>query len=263
VRWRGYGLGADSWPGRAGPAPVRAGERLCAVDEGQGQIGQAAVAGPGAVAEQGEGLVHVHPEAFGELALGLLDDHPAIQRGLQLLVQDVAVPHAALVQQADGGHVGQRLADPDAGRGQRARISAEQVQRADDLLAQPHRQGLHRGEPCLPRGGREPRPARRRRGQVRGLDRLAGPEAVQARTFVVLQLEQLEQPGRLAGGGHHAQLTARVSQQQPRRGHVQQLHTAVGQHMHEVNHVKPGHHRVRQLNERLRQQLRIHPRSPS
>ena len=35
----------------------------------------------------------------------------AVQRGLQLLIQGVAVAHAALVQQADGGHVGQRLAD--------------------------------------------------------------------------------------------------------------------------------------------------------
>jgi len=52
-------LGAGSWPG---PARVRAGEGFCAVDERPGQVGQAAVAGPGAVAEQGEGLVHIaHP----------------------------------------------------------------------------------------------------------------------------------------------------------------------------------------------------------
>jgi hypothetical protein len=75
-------------------------------------------------------------------------------------------------------------------------------------------------------------------------------------------ISKLKQPGGLAGGGQHAQLTPRVSQQQPRRGHVQQLHTAVGQHMQEFDHVKPGHHRVRQLNERLRQQLRIHPAHP-
>ena len=95
------------------------------------------------------------------------------------------------------------------------RIGAEQVQRADDLLTQPHRQGLHRGEPGLPRGGHEPRPARCRRGQVRGLDGLADPEAVQARTLIVLQLEQLKQPGGLVGGGHHAQLTTRVSSSSP------------------------------------------------
>src|SRR2546430_192788 len=121
--------GTGGWPGWPGTGRAGGGEGFGAVDEGAGQVGQAAVAGPGAVAEQREGLVHVHPEPLGELALGLLDDDPAVQRRLQLLVQDVAVPHPALVQQADRGHVGQRLADPDAGRGQRARIGAEQVQR--------------------------------------------------------------------------------------------------------------------------------------
>jgi hypothetical protein len=33
--------------------------------------------------------------------------------------------------------------------------------------------------------------------------------------------------------------------------------------MQEIDHVKPGHHRVRQLDKRLRQQLSVHPRSPS
>src|SRR3984957_12207844 len=129
----------------AGPdlARVQAGEGFCAVDEAPGQVGQAAVADPGAVTQEAERLVHVHPEALGELALSLLDDHPAVQRGLQLLVQGVAVAHAALVQQADGGHVGQRLADADVRGRQGARDGAEQVQRADDLLPQPHRQRLH------------------------------------------------------------------------------------------------------------------------
>ena len=142
------------------------------------------------------------------------------------------------------------------------RVGAEQVQRADDLLTQPHRQGLHGSEPGLPGGGREPRPARRLGGQVGGGNG-PGPEAVQARALVVLQLEQLEQPGGLAGRGHHAQLTARVSQQQPGGGDVQQLHAAVGQHVQEVDHVEVGDHGVGQLDERLRQQLSVHPRSPS
>ncbi len=100
--------------------------------------------------------------------------------------------HAALVQQADGGYVGQGLADAYVRRGEGARADAEQVQRADDLLAQPHRQGLHGGEPGLPGGGSEPRPALRRGSQVRGGDGLARSEAVQAGTLVVLYLEQLK-----------------------------------------------------------------------
>jgi hypothetical protein len=56
--------------------------------------------------------------------------------------------------------------------------------------------------------------------QVRDLDGLARPEAFQAGTLVVLDLEQLQQPGGFAGGGHDAQLTARVGQQQPGGGDV-------------------------------------------
>jgi len=73
------------------------------------------------VAELAEGLSHVQPEPLGELSLGLLDHDPAVQRGLKLLVQDVAAPHAALVQQADRGHVGQRLPDAHIGGVETAR----------------------------------------------------------------------------------------------------------------------------------------------
>ena len=246
-----------------GPARLRGGEGFCAIDERPGQVGQAEVAGPGTVAQQVEGLIHVHPEALGELALGLLDDDPAVQRGLQLFIEGVAVAHAALVQQADGGDVGQGLTDADFRGRQGPRIGAEQVQRPDDLLAQPHRQRLHGREPGLPGGRRETGPPRRRGGQVRGLDGPTRPEAVQAGTLVVLQLEQLKQPGGFAGGGHHPQLTSRVSQQQPGGGHVEQLHAAVGQHVQEVDHVEADHHRVSELNKRLRQQLSVHARSPS
>ena len=122
------------------------------------------------VAQDAERLVHVQAEAFGELALGLLDDDPAVQRGLQLLIHGVAVAHAALVHQADGGHVSQRLADAYVRGVEGTRDGAEQVQRADDLVAQPHRQGLHGGQPGLLGGGGEPGPALRIGGQVGGGD---------------------------------------------------------------------------------------------
>jgi hypothetical protein len=141
------------------------------------------------VAQDAERLVHVQAEAFGELALGLLDDDPAVQRGLQLLIHGVAVAHAALVQQADGGHVGQSLAHTYVRGSQGTRDGAEQVQRADDLVAQPHGQGLHGGEPGLLGGGGEPGPALRIGRQVGGGDGPASAEAVQAGTLVVLQLK--------------------------------------------------------------------------
>jgi hypothetical protein len=141
------------------------------------------------VAQDAERLVHVQAEAFGELTLGLLDDDPAVQRGLQLLIHGVAVAHAALVQQAEGGHVGQSLAHTYVRGSPGTRDGAEQVQRADDLVAQPHGQGLHGGEPGLLGGGGEPGPALRIGRQVGGGDGPASAEAVQAGTLVVLQLK--------------------------------------------------------------------------
>jgi len=66
--------------------------------------GEVAASGP--VAQGAECLCHVQAEALGELALGLLDEDPAVQGDLQLLVQGVAVAQVALVQQADRGYVG-------------------------------------------------------------------------------------------------------------------------------------------------------------
>ena len=56
--------------------------------------------------------------------------------------------------------------------------------------------------PALQGGGGERRPAARPGLQVLVPDRLAGAEGIQARAFLRLQLEQLQQAHRLAGGGH-------------------------------------------------------------
>jgi len=81
-------------------------EEFGAVDEGAGEVGQSAVVGTGVGAQRGESLFHVDVEAFGELALGLFDQDPAAQRGLELFVEEGAEAGGALLQQADGGDVG-------------------------------------------------------------------------------------------------------------------------------------------------------------
>ena len=68
------------------------------------------------------------------------------------------------------------------------RGGAEEVQRADDLVAQPHWQGLYGGEPACWAAAVN-RGQRGLGGQVGGGHRPAGAEAVQAGTLVVLQLE--------------------------------------------------------------------------
>ena len=136
--------------------------------------------------------------------------------------------------------------------------AAQQVQRADDLVAEPHRQGLHGAESRLDGGRREPRPPLIRVGQVGRGDRLAGAEAVQARSLVILDLEQLDQASCLAGCRRDPQLTAGVGQHHAGRGRGQQGHTAVGEHVQEVNDVKVSHHRVGQAHEGIGEQFRVH-----
>jgi hypothetical protein len=48
------------------------------------------------------------------------------------------------LEQADGGDGGESLAQPDGLRAEVLGLGSEQVERADDLAAQPHRQGMHR-----------------------------------------------------------------------------------------------------------------------
>jgi hypothetical protein len=75
----------------------------------------------------------------------------------------VAAVDGALLQQPDGGHVGQGLADAQRGRVQHTRIGVEEIQRADHLIAQAHGQCVDGGEAHLGGGKREPRPAAGRR----------------------------------------------------------------------------------------------------
>ena len=161
-----------------------------------GDFGQAQVAGAGVAAQPVERGVHGQAVVLGEHALGLFDDDPAVEGGLELFVDDLAAADRPFLQDADGGHVGQRLPEGQVGVGQRAGAAVEQVQRADRLAAQPQRQRVHRPEPAglRDRGG-EHRPLVGD-GEVGHADRGGGAVAVQAGSLLVLQLQQLHQSRR-------------------------------------------------------------------
>ena len=113
--------------------------------------------------------------------------------------------------------------------------------------------GVDRGEADLPGRGGEPGPPGCGGGDVSGRHRPPGPEALQIRALVGLQLEQFQKPGPLGGGGHHVQHTVRVGQQQPRCGDAQQPRGTVGQRVQEVDHVEVRDERVGQLHEHVRE----------
>ena len=80
-------------------------------------------------------------------------------------------------------------------------------------------------------------------------DDAAGVEAVEARTLVVLDLEQLEQADLLGRGADHPEMPIAVGQQDPGGGSLQQLDAARGQRGEHLDHVEVVDERVDDLDE--------------
>jgi hypothetical protein len=158
-----------------------------------------------------------------------------------------------VLENGNGGDVGQRLCRVDIGLPQATLADVEEVEGADALAAQSHRQGVRRVEPRAQGLRGEARPARLVGGQVAVHDRLAGAVAVDAGTLPSLQLEELQDPHRLAGGGHHPQVAVGRHQHEPGGTHVQHVDASVGQKGQQFHDVKVGHQGIGQLRERLGQ----------
>src|SRR6266540_6091688 len=141
---------------RSGIDDARAGQ--LAGHHQPGHLDQPQVVPAGEVPQHLERLVDAQAGLLRQYALRLLQRDPAVQRHLQLLSEQPRLTHRPFLQEADGGHVGQRLADDQIRLVQRLRRGSEQVQGSDGLVPQPQRQGAHH---LVPEAGRllgEPRP---------------------------------------------------------------------------------------------------------
>ena len=96
--------------------------------------------------KRGERLLHVEAVPLGDHAFGLLDDDAAVERVVELLVEDLGLERGAVLEDGDGGDVGERLGGVEVGWSHLAGLDVEQVEGADDGAAQPHRQRVHRVE---------------------------------------------------------------------------------------------------------------------
>ena len=94
----------------------------------------------GSPAQHFECVVGADLQPLGQDALGLLDDDPASERQLQLPGDDLAAADGALLQDADGGGIGQGLRQAKFRDAQAAGVIVEQVERAYYLAAQTQRQ---------------------------------------------------------------------------------------------------------------------------
>ena len=91
--------------------PLQGGAVSSPRDDGAGERGQRLSSAAGMRAHESEGRPHARSGLGREDALGLLDEDPTLQGGLQLLGERDLVVDGALVQQADGGDVGQAWRD--------------------------------------------------------------------------------------------------------------------------------------------------------
>ena len=81
-----------------------------ASDDLRGDIVETAVVGPGVGAELVERVGHLELLAFGDHALGLLDDDPAREGVVELIVDGVGFGDLAVLQDGDRGDVGEGAA---------------------------------------------------------------------------------------------------------------------------------------------------------
>ena len=88
-----------------------------------------------------ERLVDVDAGALGEHAFGLFDEHPAVQRMVELLVHVAGVHGCVVLQDGDGGHVSERTGGGQFVIVHGAAGRAEQVEGSNGGTAQAHWHG--------------------------------------------------------------------------------------------------------------------------
>ena len=224
-----------------------------ALDDRPGHLSELQVAAARVAAQCLERRLHVDVAELGQHPLRLLDDHPGGQGLAQLLGLDRCPEGGTMLQDADGRHVRHGLTDLAVVLGE-PRTLAEQVQCSDDLPAQAQWKGVHRLETHAERNLGEPWPALVG-GEILDRHRGSGVHALDAGSaLAALQLEELQHPGRLAGGGQELGLQAVVEQEQARLLHRQQLDDGVHQPVEQVHDVVVVDQGVGQRHEPLRQQ---------
>jgi hypothetical protein len=106
----------------------------------------------------GERGVRIQPAVVGQDALGLFDDDPAGPARAVTGRSPRRFAGRAVLQDADGGDVGECLRGAAVGFGQFPGLAAEQVHRADDPVTVPHRHRVHGPESLAQGQRRELRP---------------------------------------------------------------------------------------------------------
>ena len=103
---------------------------------------------PGVLTQLGVRIIHSHAASLGEDALCLFDYHSAVESILQLLDDKLPVGNGAACYHDDTGHMSERLTQLKVFVIESSDIHTEEPERAEYVVAQPHR---YRMDGCEPR----------------------------------------------------------------------------------------------------------------
>jgi hypothetical protein len=103
-----HGAGDRAWRGRG------------AVGHVAGDVGEPTIVVAGVDALRGEGVLHVEPFPFSDHSRGLRDDDAGVEGVVELRVEDLGLEGGTLLENGDGGNVGECLA-------RRARTSCQRA----------------------------------------------------------------------------------------------------------------------------------------
>ena len=113
-------------------------------------------------AHQCKRLIGVNQSKAAQRARSFRQRDPTSERTLELLGQCLSSLHASFLQDGDGGDIRKRLDDADITDVEPTCVTSEDVKRADDLVSQPHGEGMDGTETCLTCPRHEERPSRGR-----------------------------------------------------------------------------------------------------
>ena len=149
-----------------------------------------------------------------------------------------------LLKNRHTGDMRKRLSDKQIRVVELTGAGAEQAEGTEHDARGAHRDGVHGGEASVQRGGNEARPPFSCVLQVGDGDGLAAGVAVDARTFVCLELEKFKIASLLGGGGQEPELAQRVGEQKSGGGDVEEVGALLGEVGQQVDDVEVVEQRV-------------------
>jgi hypothetical protein len=104
-----------------------------AVNNGASRVNETKIVVAGVMAKAGEGLVHIQSGPLRHHTFGLLYDDATVERMIELLVHELGLGGGPVVNDGDGGDIGQGLGGEDVSLLHGPFVSSEKAQGTDGL----------------------------------------------------------------------------------------------------------------------------------